>query len=84
MMVAPAMGVIEDAATGSAAAAFGGYLASRTTRKDGLMKYLVHQGVEMGRPSKLYVETDLVAGEVRAVRVGGASVLVASGELHVP
>jgi phenazine biosynthesis protein PhzF family len=83
-MFAPAMGVIEDAATGSAAAAFGGYLASRTSRKDGLMKYLVHQGVEMGRPSKLFVETDLVAGEVRAVRVGGASVLVASGELHVP
>jgi trans-2,3-dihydro-3-hydroxyanthranilate isomerase len=83
-MFAPAMGVMEDAATGSAAAAFGGYLASRSGRKDGLMKYLVHQGVEMGRPSKLFVETDLVAGEVRAVRVGGASVLVASGELHVP
>jgi trans-2,3-dihydro-3-hydroxyanthranilate isomerase len=48
------------------------------------MKYLVHQGVEMGRPSKLFVETDLVGGEVKAVRVGGASVLIASGELHVP
>jgi trans-2,3-dihydro-3-hydroxyanthranilate isomerase len=83
-MFAPAMGLVEDAATGSAAAAFGGYLASRTARKDGLMKYLVHQGVEMGRPSKLFVETDLVAGVVKAVRVGGASVLVASGELHVP
>ena len=83
-MFAPAMGVIEDAATGSAAAAFGGYLASRSSRKDGMLKYLVHQGVEMGRPSQLFVETDVAAGEVKAVRVGGASVLVASGELHVP
>jgi trans-2,3-dihydro-3-hydroxyanthranilate isomerase len=83
-MFAPAMGVIEDPATGSAAAAFGGYLASRCSRKDGTLKYLVHQGVEMGRPSQLFVETDVVAGEVRAVRVGGACVLIASGELHVP
>jgi trans-2,3-dihydro-3-hydroxyanthranilate isomerase len=83
-MFAPAMGVMEDPATGSAAAAFGGYLASRSEKKDGTLKYLVHQGVEMGRPSQLFVETDVVGGEVRAVRVGGASVLIASGELHIP
>lgn len=83
-MFAPAMGLIEDPATGGAAAAFGGYLALRAGRGDGTLKYLVHQGVEMGRPSKLFVETDLVGGDVRAVRVGGASVLIASGELHVP
>jgi trans-2,3-dihydro-3-hydroxyanthranilate isomerase len=83
-MFAPAMGVIEDAATGSAAAAFGGYLAARSNRKDGTLKYLVHQGVEMGRPSQLFVETDVVVGTVAAVRVGGASVLVASGELQIP
>jgi trans-2,3-dihydro-3-hydroxyanthranilate isomerase len=38
----------------------------------------------MGRPSRLEVETDVVDGEVKAVRVGGASVLVSSGTLHVP
>jgi trans-2,3-dihydro-3-hydroxyanthranilate isomerase len=76
------VGVIEDPATGSAAAAFGGYLASRAERKDGLLKYVVHQGVEMGRPSQLFVEVDVAGGEVSAVRVGGASVLIASGELH--
>ncbi len=83
-MFAPSMGILEDPATGSAAAAFGGYLAWRCDRTDGTVKYTVHQGVEMGRPSKLLVEADLVAGEVRAVRVGGASVMIASGELHVP
>ncbi|HUQ18807.1 MAG TPA: PhzF family phenazine biosynthesis protein [Gemmatimonadaceae bacterium] len=83
-MFAPALGLGEDPATGGAAAAFGGYLAARCEKRDGLLKWLVHQGVEMGRPSRLEVETDVVGGEVTAVRVGGASVLIASGELVVP
>ena len=83
-MFAPSLGVPEDPATGSAAAAFGGYLAWRSDVKEGTLKYLVHQGVEMGRPSKLLVESDVVAGDVRAVRVGGASVLISSGTLHAP
>lgn len=83
-MFAPNLGVPEDPATGGAAAAFGGYLAWRADPKDGTLTYTLHQGVEMGRPSKLLVETDVIAGEVRAVRVGGSSVLVASGTLHVP
>ena len=83
-MFAPNMGVAEDPATGSAAAALGGYLAWRSEVKDGTLECLVHQGVEMGRPSQLHVETDVAGGEVTAVRVGGASVLIASGTLHVP
>lgn len=83
-MFAPNVGVAEDPATGSAAAAFGGYLAWRSDRKDGTLNYTLHQGVEMGRPSKLLVETDLAGGKVQAVRVGGASVLITSGTLHVP
>jgi trans-2,3-dihydro-3-hydroxyanthranilate isomerase len=83
-MFAPTMGIAEDPATGSAAAAFGGYLAWRSTKADGMLKTLIHQGVEMGRPSRLEVETDVSGGTVTAVRVGGASVLVSSGTLHVP
>ena len=83
-MFAPALGLGEDPATGGAAAAFGGYLAARCEKRDGMLKWLVHQGVEMGRPSRLEVETDVEGGAVKAVRVGGASVLVASGELVVP
>jgi trans-2,3-dihydro-3-hydroxyanthranilate isomerase len=77
-------GVAEDPATGSAAAAFGGYLAARSPKRDGTLETLIHQGVEMGRPSRLEVETDVEGGVVKAVRVGGASVLVSSGTLHVP
>jgi trans-2,3-dihydro-3-hydroxyanthranilate isomerase len=83
-MFGPKVGVSEDPATGSAAAGFGGYLAARSQKRDGTLKTLIHQGVEMGRPSRLEVETDVVGGEVKAVRVGGASVLVSSGTLHVP
>jgi trans-2,3-dihydro-3-hydroxyanthranilate isomerase len=82
-MFAPHLGVPEDPATGSAAAAFAGYLASRSPVKDGMLHYEIHQGVEMGRPSLLEVEVDVAAGDVTAVRVGGASVLVTSGVLHV-
>ena len=83
-MFGPKVGVSEDPATGSAAAGFGGYLAARSKTRDGTLKTLIHQGVEMGRPSRLEVETDVVGGEVKAVRVGGASVLVSSGELFHP
>jgi trans-2,3-dihydro-3-hydroxyanthranilate isomerase len=83
-MFGPKAGVAEDPATGSAAAAFGGYLAPRSMTRDGTLKTLIHQGVETGRPSRLEVETDVADGVVTAVRVGGASVLVSSGQLFHP
>ena len=83
-MFAPNMGIVEDPATGSACACFGGYLAWRSGVRDGILQWTVHQGVEMGRPSIIEVEAELAGGLVTTVRVGGASVLVASGTLHVP
>ncbi|MBA3341416.1 MAG: PhzF family phenazine biosynthesis protein [Gemmatimonadaceae bacterium] len=83
-MFAPKLGIAEDPATGGAAAAFAGYLTWRATKRDGTLKWTINQGVEMGRPSRLEVEADVEGGEVREVRVGGASVLVSSGVLHVP
>ena len=83
-MFAPLLGVPEDPATGSACASFGGYLAARSAVKDGMLRYTIHQGVEMGRPSRLDVEVDVAGGVVQAVRVGGSTVLVSSGTLHVP
>jgi predicted PhzF superfamily epimerase YddE/YHI9 len=37
----------------------------------------------MGRPSILRVETDKVAGQIKAIRVGGASVLVTQGVFRI-
>lgn len=83
-MFAPGMGIVEDPATGGAASAFAGYLGVRTRLRDGTARWVVMQGVEMGRPSRLEVEADKMDGEVVAVRVGGAAVLVSEGTMSVP
>lgn len=83
-MFAPAMGVLEDPATGAAAAAFPGWLAPRLGARDGVLTVQIEQGIEMGRPSTLQVEVELSAGDITAVRVGGTAVPIAEGTIHVP
>lgn len=82
-MFAPAMGIPEDPATGAAAAAFGGYLGSRSSG-DGTLRWVLEQGFEMGRPSLLHLEVDRAGGAITAVRVGGGAVQVAEGAMEVP
>ena len=82
-MFAPGLNVAEDPATGSACAAFGGYLASRSAQRDGTLRWVVEQGFEMGRPSILEVETDRKAGEITGVRVGGKSIVVCEGMMEI-
>jgi trans-2,3-dihydro-3-hydroxyanthranilate isomerase len=82
-MFAPGLGIGEDPATGSACAALAGFLGFRSEQRTGKLRWTVDQGVEMGRPSRLDVEVDLEKGQVRAIRVGGSSVLVSSGVLHI-
>lgn len=74
-MFEPLSGIHEDPATGSAAAALGALLAELDGRP---LSLAVHQGVEMGRPSRIEVR----AGP-GAVEVGGAAVRVAEGRLSV-
>ena len=78
----PGSTVPEDPATGSANACLAGYLAKRTPR-DGLLKWEVAQGVEMGRPSRLHIEAHKSGGVIDAARVGGATVLVSEGTMAV-
>ncbi len=66
----PVGGVVEDPATGAAAAAFGAYLRSRGEITPPASFQIV-QGVEMGRPSRLTVS--VVPGE-DGVRVSGHAV----------
>jgi trans-2,3-dihydro-3-hydroxyanthranilate isomerase len=84
-MFAPGLSVPEDPATGSANAALAGYLAARDDRRasGGTLRWIVEQGFEMGRPSRLEVEADLANGVVTAVRVGGSSVLVSDGTMEI-
>jgi trans-2,3-dihydro-3-hydroxyanthranilate isomerase len=83
-MFAPAAGIQEDPATGSAAAALAGYLGVRNPLGTGTLRWVVEQGFEMGRPSILEVEADKRDGAIVAVRVGGSSVLVSEGIMEVP
>jgi trans-2,3-dihydro-3-hydroxyanthranilate isomerase len=80
-MFAEEFGIKEDPATGSAAAAFAGYLARRSSQTEGTLRWTIEQGFEMGRPSIIYLEADLVEGAVTAVRVGGTAVRMSEGAL---
>ena len=83
-MYAPGSGVPEDPATGSAAAALGGYLSKADGSHEASLAWTVEQGIEMGRPSVLYVEADRAEGATSAVRVGGGAVHVSRGSMAVP
>jgi len=83
-MYAPGSGVPEDPATGSAAAALGGYLSRADGSQQASLSWVVEQGLEMGRPSLLYVEADRTGGDTTAVRVGGSAVSVSQGTMRVP
>jgi trans-2,3-dihydro-3-hydroxyanthranilate isomerase len=82
-MFAPAFGIPEDPATGSAAAALAGYLSAAQPPGSGTLRWVVEQGIEMGRPSRMHVECDRSGDRILAVRVGGRSVMVAEAKLAV-
>lgn len=65
----PVGGVVEDPATGAAAAAFGAYLRFHRFVTPPA-RITIFQGADIGRPSRLNVE--LVAGDER-VRVSGTA-----------
>ena len=69
----PAVGVTEDPATGSAAAALGLYLAERV----GDIDFEIAQGIEINRPSRLHVK----ARETE-VRVGGRCERILRGRIE--
>jgi trans-2,3-dihydro-3-hydroxyanthranilate isomerase len=81
-MFAPSSGVAEDPATGSAAGPLALHLARHGRIPFG-EEIEIAQGVEVGRPSKLYARVEGSADDVQRVEVGGSAVIVARGELKV-
>jgi trans-2,3-dihydro-3-hydroxyanthranilate isomerase len=84
----------EDPATGSAAGCAIGYLVKRGAVAAG-ERILLRQGVEIGRPSDLYLTANIsenILGDaentepakVTGIRVAGSTVLVAKGKLFLP
>jgi trans-2,3-dihydro-3-hydroxyanthranilate isomerase len=80
-MLAPWDGIKEDPATGSAAAALAGALSRFETLPQGETRYVIEQGVEMGRPSCIEVTLLMDAGILSKVSIGGHAVKVADGHL---
>jgi trans-2,3-dihydro-3-hydroxyanthranilate isomerase len=74
----PAHGVLEDAATGSAAGPLALHLA-RHGRIGFGDEIVIRQGVEIGRPSTLHA----VARSPQEIEVGGSAVVVARGEFRL-
>jgi trans-2,3-dihydro-3-hydroxyanthranilate isomerase len=81
-MFAPADGVPEDPATGSAAGPLGVHLV-RHGRVAAGEQIEVTQGVEIGRPSKLFVRVDGSPEQIVRVECGGSAVIVARGEFSL-
>jgi trans-2,3-dihydro-3-hydroxyanthranilate isomerase len=80
-MFAPAMGIREDPATGSAVAAFAGVLAG-SGLADGEHGFAIEQGYEMGRPSLIRLWLTMRAGALTSATVGGDAVIVSEGAIE--
>ncbi|MFJ3160252.1 PhzF family phenazine biosynthesis protein [Streptomyces kanasensis] len=81
-MFSPAYGVVEDAATGSAAGPIAIHLARHGVAGYGRDVRIV-QGAEMGRPSTMHARAEGAGDVVTSVTVGGDGVVVIDGTLHL-
>lgn len=81
-MWAPADGVPEDPATGSAAAMLVGSLATRLPQESGVFSWTIEQGAEIGRPSLIQASAEKRDGAVVALRVGGGVAIVGDGAFY--
>ena len=83
-MLAPAFGIVEDPATGSASGPLGCYLVKHGALDAGRARSFVSlQGVAMRRPSRLFISIDSHDGAITRVRVGGQAVCVGEGTIRV-
>lgn len=83
-MFAPALGIPEDPATGSAVAALAGAAVLRAGGAAPSLRLRVRQGVKMGRPSMIQALAQAQDGKVRNIEVAGTSTFVAEGRISVP
>jgi len=85
-MFAPAHGVPEDPATGSASGALGVYLLRHRLVRggEGELRIVSEQGTKMGRQSFVHIALSVRGDRVTDIRVGGAVVPVIEGTLTVP
>ncbi|ETD80459.1 2,3-dihydro-3-hydroxyanthranilate isomerase [Pseudomonas aeruginosa VRFPA06] len=81
-MFSPAYGVVEDAATGSAAGPLAIHLARHRQIPYG-QQIEILQGVEIGRPSRMYARAEGAGERVSAVEVSGNGAAFAEGRAYL-
>lgn len=82
-MFAPAAGIAEDPATGSAAVNFAGVIQHFDDLPDGVHRRSVEQGYQIGRPSLITLTLTVAGGKLTTVRIGGSVVRVGEGMLTI-
>jgi trans-2,3-dihydro-3-hydroxyanthranilate isomerase len=80
---APSMGVPEDPATGSAAASFAGIINHFDGPPEGTYEGIIEQGHEMGRPSEIFLEFEVLNREIRVVRIGGFALAMGEKTIEI-
>jgi trans-2,3-dihydro-3-hydroxyanthranilate isomerase len=82
-MFAPAFGIAEDPATGSAAASFGAQIMAFDKPADGDHTFVIEQGLEMGRPSRMELSMKVEKGLLKSASITGSAVIVSEGTLYI-
>ncbi len=83
-MFSPTAGIPEDPATGSASALLAAQLLASGAVGEGETRLVLHQGVEMGRPSVIGLAAKVAAGRLVEVRIAGSAVPVSEGKIRSP
>jgi trans-2,3-dihydro-3-hydroxyanthranilate isomerase len=73
----------EDPATGSASGCTIAYLVRHALAHSN-QPIVLEQGIEMLRPSRIYVQATSIDGRITDVRVGGRTISIANGRLFLP
>jgi PhzF family phenazine biosynthesis protein len=80
-MFCPALGIPEDPVSGNAHAMLAAYLWDVGAFDDKPANFLGEQGRHMGRPGEVHVRLEVRNGEMDAVHIGGAAIIVSEGTL---
>lgn len=81
---APAIGIPEAAASGTATGALGAYLVcNEVIRGNSPITFIAEQGHSLNRPSEILVETHFKRTKVNLVKVGGQAVTIMEGEIFL-
>ncbi len=83
-MFAPAAGIPEDPATGSATALLASQLLESNQLSNGENEFILRQGYDMGRPSDLLLSISVHDNALVDVKVSGSCTPISSGKMRIP